>query len=120
MQVLKFGGSSVANPDNIKKAIDIISRKELKEKIVVVVSALGGITNQLLEAGRLAASGNEAYKEIIQTITTRHLDLVKSLLPVTDQSSTLSYVMQRCHDMDDICNGIYLLQEFSHSKYTRF
>ena len=119
MQVLKFGGSSVANPDNIKKAIDIISRKELKEKIVVVVSALGGITNQLLEAGRLAASGNEAYKEIIQTITTRHLDLVKSLLPVTDQSSTLSYVMQRCHDMDDICNGIYLLREFSHKTEDR-
>ena len=113
MQVLKFGGSSVANPENLKRAIDIIRHKAISEKTVVVVSALGGITNQLLEAGRTAAAGDEEYKQIVQTITTRHLEMVKALLPLTDQSSTLSHVMQRCHEIEDICNGIYLLREFS-------
>lgn len=113
MQVLKFGGTSVANPENIKRAVEIIKHKSKAEPTIVVVSALGGITNQLLEAGRTAAEGNEQYKEIIHSITTRHLELVKSLLPLTDQSSTLSYVMQRCHEIEDICNGVYLLREFS-------
>jgi bifunctional aspartokinase / homoserine dehydrogenase 1 len=113
MQVLKFGGSSVANPENIKRAVDIIKRKAQSEPTIVVVSALGGITNQLLQAGRAAAQGEEQYKEQIQSITIRHLELVKSLLPLTDQSSTLSFVMQRCHEIEDICNGVYLLREFS-------
>jgi bifunctional aspartokinase / homoserine dehydrogenase 1 len=113
MQVLKFGGSSVANPENIKRVVDIIKYKSQDENTIVVVSALGGITNQLLEAGRTAAGGNEQYRQIIQSITTRHLELVKSLLPLTCQSSTLSLVMQRCHDIEDICHGIYLLREFS-------
>ena len=113
MQVLKFGGSSVANPENLKRAIEIIRLKAATDRTIVVVSALGGITNGLLEAGRIAASGSEAYKEMVQTITTRHLEMVKALLPLTDQSSTLSRVMQRCYEIEDICNGIYLLREFS-------
>ena len=113
MQVLKFGGSSVANPENLKRAIEIIRHKAATDRTIVVVSALGGITNSLLEAGRTAASGSEAYKEMVQTITTRHLEMVKALLPLTDQSSTLSRVMQRCYEIEDICNGIYLLREFS-------
>lgn len=113
MQVLKFGGSSVANPENLKRAMDIIRHKALSEKTVVVVSALGGITNQLLDSGRTAAAGDEQYKQLIQSITARHLEMVKALLPLTDQSSTLSHVMQRCHEIEDICNGVYLLREFS-------
>jgi bifunctional aspartokinase / homoserine dehydrogenase 1 len=113
MQILKFGGSSVAKPENLKRAVDIIRHKALSERTVVVVSALGGITNQLLEAGKASASGVEQYKELIQVITTRHLEMIKALFPLTDQSSTLSHVMQRCHEIEDICNGIYLLREFS-------
>ena len=113
MQVLKFGGSSVANPENLKRAIEIIRNKAAEDRTIVVVSALGGITNSLLEAGRTAATGSEAYKEIVHSITNRHLEMVKALLPLTDQSRTLSRVMQRCHEVEDICNGIFLLQEFS-------
>src|SRR5687768_5987997 len=111
MQVLKFGGSSVANPENLKRAIEIIRNKAAEDRTIVVVSALGGITNSLLEAGRTAATGSEAYKEIVHSITNRHLEMVKALLPLTDQSRTLSRVMQRCHEVEDICNGIFLLRE---------
>lgn len=113
MQVLKFGGSSVAHPANIQKVTQIIRQKTTKGQTVVVVSALGGITNQLLQAGVTAASGNEDYISVVQALTQRHLDAVRELLPLTNQSSTLSYVMQRCNEIADICNGIYLLQEFS-------
>src|SRR5688572_9169340 len=113
MQVLKFGGSSVAAAENIQKAAVIVSEALKKEKTIVVVSALGGITDQLLGCGNEAASGSIAYKEMVQNICRRHIDLVKSLMPVQQQSALLSHVMQRCHEIEDICNGIHVLQEFS-------
>ena len=113
MKVLKFGGSSVANADNINKVSDIIQQKISTDKIVVVVSALGGVTNLLLEAGVAASKGDENYKDLVQSITNRHLQVVKDLFPISSQSKTLSYVMQRCNEIEDICNGIFLLNEFS-------
>src|SRR2546423_15642604 len=99
MQVLKFGGSSVANDSNIKKVAEILQQEIKKDKSVVIVSALGGITDLLLKCGNLAAEGNEQYKEIAQQIAQRHLDTVKELLPVSNQSSLLSQVMQRCNEL---------------------
>ncbi|MDP1623303.1 MAG: hypothetical protein Q8M08_13300, partial [Bacteroidales bacterium] len=51
MQVLKFGGTSIANSDSIQKVIEIVKQAILKEQTIVVVSALGGITDMLIEAG---------------------------------------------------------------------
>lgn len=113
MQVLKFGGSSVANADNIKKVIDIIHQKIKKDTTIVVVSALGGITDLLLESCTLAASGNESYKENLSVIEQRHLQSVRDLIPLTSQSSILSFVKTHCNEIEDICNGIFLLGELS-------
>ena len=113
MQVLKFGGSSVANAANIKKVIDIIQQRSAGGNTLVVVSALGGITDLLLESCMLAASGNEGYKEKLSIIEQRHLQAVRELIPVTGQSSVLSFVKTHCNEMEDICNGIFLLKELS-------
>jgi bifunctional aspartokinase / homoserine dehydrogenase 1 len=113
MQVLKFGGSSVASAENINKVVDIIKNKTANEKMVVVVSALGGITDLLLMAAQQAAENNELYKTGLQEIEQRHLNTVKELMPVTQQSSLLSTVKKMCNEIDDICNGIFLLGELS-------
>jgi bifunctional aspartokinase / homoserine dehydrogenase 1 len=113
MQVLKFGGTSVANAENINKTIAIIQDAVKKDKTTVVASALGGVTDILLLSGNLAASGDESYKQQLQLIEQRHLDAVKSLIPLTQQSSVLSMVKKRCNEMEDICNGIFLLGELS-------
>jgi aspartokinase/homoserine dehydrogenase 1 len=113
MQVLKFGGSSVASPDAIRQVGDIIKEQLKKDKTVVVVSALGKITDSLLQCAAAAASGNPNYKGILQSITQRHLQVVRDLLPVTSQSSQLSKVMQQFNEVEDICNGVYQLQETS-------
>ena len=112
MQVLKFGGTSVANAENIKKVRDILQLKK-GEKTVVVISALGGVTDELLKCGSLAASGESCYKESLQKLTERHLNVVKQLLPLTNQSSVLSFVMQQFNEVEDICNGIFLLNDFT-------
>ena len=113
MHVLKFGGTSVANAANIKKVKSIIEERRKKDKVIVVVSAFGGVTDDLLQCSMLAAQGDENYKAALQKITHRHLDMVKELLPVTSQSSILSYVMQQFNEIEDICNGMFLLNELS-------
>lgn len=113
MQVLKFGGSSVANAENINKIVSILEKRLKKEKLVVVVSALGGTTDALINCVTLAAEGNETYKEELQKIENRHLEAVHQLLPVAQQSRVLSRVKQYVNEIEDICNGAFLLQELT-------
>ena len=113
MQVLKFGGTSVANADNIKKVVTIVDNASKKDKTIVVVSALGGVTDLLLSAAALAAEGNELFKEKLILVENRHLEAVKQLLPVAQQSQLLSLVKKSCNELEDICNGIFLLRELT-------
>jgi len=113
MQVLKFGGTSVANAENINKVVAIVKESVKKEKTIIVVSALGGITDLLLGAAAIAAEGNEAYKEKLSQVEQRHLDTVKQLIPVAQQSQLLSLVKKSCNEIEDICNGIFLLRELT-------
>jgi aspartokinase/homoserine dehydrogenase 1 len=113
MQVLKFGGSSVANAENIDRVITLVREALTKDRTILVVSALGGITDMLIQAATSAAAGDESYKDKLQVIEHRHLETVKSLLPITRQSSTLSTVKTRCNEIEDICSGIFLLGELS-------
>jgi aspartokinase/homoserine dehydrogenase 1 len=114
MKVLKFGGTSVANAENIEKVIGIVKEKLGGESLVVIVSALGGTTDALLECGKLAASGNELYKERLQEIEQRHITTAKELIPVQHQSALLSMVKKMCNEIEDLCNGVFLLNELSH------
>ena len=79
MQVLKFGGTSVANAENIKKVIAIVSDTIKKENTIVVVSALGGVTDLLLDAAVMAASGNPDYIQKIELIEERHRACIEAL-----------------------------------------
>jgi bifunctional aspartokinase / homoserine dehydrogenase 1 len=113
MQVLKFGGTSVANAENINKVISVVKQALEKDRTIVVVSALGGVTDLLLNAAMLAAEGSELYKEKLATIEQRHIEAVKQLLPVAQQSQLLSLVKRSCNEIEDICNGIFLLRELT-------
>src|SRR5882757_8520634 len=113
MQVLKFGGTSVANGENINKVIQLVREALMKDRTILIASALGGVTDLLIQAGLAAAAGDETYKAKLQVVEQRHLETVKSLLPLTRQSSVLSFVKTRCNEIEDICNGVFLLNELS-------
>ncbi len=113
MQVLKFGGTSVANAENINKVVEIVSATVKKGKTAVVVSALGGVTDLLLGAATLAAAGDETYKEKLSVVEQRHLETVKALIPFAQQSQLLSLVQKACNEIEDICNGVFLLRELT-------
>ena len=113
MQVIKFGGSSVANAENIQQVIRITEKAVEKGTTILVVSALGGITDGLLKAGTVAASGDEQFRSLLGEMETRHLDLVRGLLPIQQQSATLSLVKQQFNQLDALCEGVFLLREMS-------
>ncbi|MFT3903423.1 MAG: bifunctional aspartate kinase/homoserine dehydrogenase I [Niabella sp.] len=113
MQVLKFGGSSVANAANINKVSSVIKNAVAKDRTIIVVSALGGVTDLLLQSAMLAAAGDEAYREKLSAIEQRHFEVVKELIPVAYQSHLLSLVKKSINEIEDICSGIFLLGEIT-------
>jgi bifunctional aspartokinase / homoserine dehydrogenase 1 len=113
MQVLKFGGSSVANAQHMGKCIAIIRKATEQDKTIVVVSALGGITDSLLHCATAASAGDESYTDSLKSIEQRHLDAVRELIPVISQSSILSMVKKTGNELEDILKGIFLLRELS-------
>ena len=69
MKVLKFGGTSVGSVDSIKTVISILEENLSKgERITVVFSAMGGVTNRLIEIGKMAAAGNTEYVEFLKGV----------------------------------------------------
>ncbi len=113
MLVIKFGGTSMGSAEAIKQVAAIVKNKLNESSVMVVVSAMSGTTDLLLSCGTKASSGDETYKDVLKQIETRHLDTVKALIPVQQQSSVLSMVKKYCNEMEDICNGIFLLGESS-------
>lgn len=110
MKVLKFGGTSVANAQNIQVVKDIVSQSNT-DKTIVVVSALGGTTDLLLEATAKAAVQDEAYKGILAELEQRHLNLVKELIPITNQSGLLSKVKSELNGLENLLEGSFMVGE---------
>jgi len=114
MRVLKFGGTSVSNAENQKQVLNILKNYlPQNDKICVVLSALGGVTNNLLKAAELAYYQNENYLNILETLTNRHLQLVKDSIPIKSQSSVLTSVKTLCNEIEDICKGVFLVKELT-------
>src|SRR5688572_18359621 len=113
MQVLKFGGTSMGNASAINKVIAIVQQELSNDQVTAVVSAMSGITDLLIDAATLAASQNEQYREKLKTIENKHLELVKELIPFAEQSAVLSRVKNMCNEMENLCEGIFMIAELS-------
>lgn len=113
MKVLKFGGSSLASPERIKLVANIVQNHLKQDKTLVVFSAFGGVTNDLLQMADLASREDLAYKEILLQNEKRHIQAVRELIPVKEQSSILSKVKVELNRLETLYEGVYLLNELS-------
>ncbi|WP_413998750.1 bifunctional aspartate kinase/homoserine dehydrogenase I [Flavobacterium sp. W1B] len=113
MKALKFGGTSVANAQNIKLVLNIVLNQAKQDKLVVVVSALSKVTDLLQLAAIKAAEKDESYKEIVSEIEKKHLDTLKELIPVSEQSGLLSHVKRIINHLETLLDGCFLLGELS-------
>lgn len=114
MIVLKFGGTSVANADRIKKVKNIIqSTLERSETVVVVVSALGGSTDLLLDMATMAANGNEEFREQIDELRYRHRRAAEGLFSEKGLRNFLPFLKSNIRNLENMLQGLYLIRELS-------
>ena len=112
MKVLKFGGSSVANSENIQKVLAIVKQESKNEKVAVVVSAFGKTTDQLISAGNKALKNIADAKETLETIKELHDQIITDLI-TTHKKEVSSEVAGLFKKLLSIYEGLYLLQELS-------
>lgn len=112
MKVLKFGGTSVGSVDSILSVKRIVESQ--KEPVVVVVSALGGITDKLIETSRMAMEGDMRYMELFQTIVRRHEEVIGGVLPAGSvRDGLLAVVHDLLEELRGIYYGVYLIRDIS-------
>jgi len=109
MKVLKFGGSSVANAENFLKVKSIICAHE--KECVVVVSALGGITDQLIRISTLAESGDESFRQELSQMRQRHYECCDGAVQdATELDALKSRICKLMDSLERICDGVFLLK----------
>ncbi len=113
MKVLKFGGTSVANSKNIPLALNIIQSQAIISPIVIVVSALGGVTDLLVAAAKKASSKEEDYLEILIEIENKHKITIMELFSANNQLEMLQNIELNCKKLKTLLDGCYLLGELS-------
>lgn len=112
MKVLKFGGTSVGSFANINKVISILDSGSKDTKVIAVLSAIGGVTDKLLDVGDLAIKKDKTYKETFIEIKTIHTDIVKKLIP-TNHDAILDAIDVKFKDLENLLDGLFLLNELT-------
>lgn len=112
MKVLKFGGSSVGTASSILSVKKIV--EAVNEPVIIVVSALGGITDKLISVSRMAASGDTSYENEFHEIVNRHARMIQEIIPVGGGQEELQLqARELLNELKDIFQGIYLIKDLS-------
>ncbi|GAA3971400.1 bifunctional aspartate kinase/homoserine dehydrogenase I [Hymenobacter antarcticus] len=119
MQVLKFGGTSVASADTIRQSLAIVAAAAEQSPVVMVVSALGGTTDVLIGAGRTAALADTAYRETLNQLEKRHLTAAQDLLAPEAQQPAVALIDAQFDELRHLCDGIFALGELSNRTLDR-
>jgi aspartokinase/homoserine dehydrogenase 1 len=112
MKILKFGGTSVGSVTSIRAILNILEQEQGPEKPIVVLSALSGVTNQLIDIAEKARQEQD-YTADLKSIENRHFDLVRALLPVTAQNPVFSKLTIYFNQLEDILQSVSVLKELS-------
>lgn len=114
MKVLKFGGTSVGSVKSIKCLKKIVEKEAKKQSIIVVVSALGGITDKLLSTAQMALNGNESYKKEFDAMVNRHHQMIDTITTDTAKRENLFNTVDALFEqLKSIYYGVYLIHDLS-------
>lgn len=111
MKVLKFGGTSVGSAENIQRVREILMGQD--DDVIVVVSALGGITDKILSAAKMAAIGTGYFQAELTEINTRHFDTIEKLFDGDKQSEVRAKVQVLLNELERIVQGVSLIGELT-------
>ena len=114
MKVLKFGGTSVGSVESILSLKDIVEKEAKKQPVIVVVSALGGITDKLLLTSRLALAGDEHYREEFDAIVDRHHKMIDTIITdPQDRERLFNTIDSLLEQLRSLYFGVYLIHDIS-------
>ncbi len=114
MKVLKFGGTSVGSVKSILSLKNIVEKESKKQPLVVVVSALGGITDKLLNTAQLALNGDEVYKNEFDSMVTRHHQMIDTIITDNKKREKLYDTVDSLFEqLKSIYYGVYLIHDLS-------
>ncbi|MGL4805617.1 MAG: bifunctional aspartate kinase/homoserine dehydrogenase I, partial [Bacteroidales bacterium] len=111
MKVLKFGGTSVGSVESILNVKKIVEQRT--EPVIVVVSALGGITDQLIRAANMAKNGKADYIIEYNAMLTRHIDMIDRIIDSEKKEHLKKKVLGLFDELSDIFKGVYLIKDLS-------
>lgn len=111
MKVLKFGGTSVGTPSSLNNVVKIA--RLLDEPAVIVVSALGGVTDLLITTARKAADGDSSYLDGITELRRRHSEMIEKSVPGPLVDEVAGFASEMLGQMSDICRGLSLVGELT-------
>ncbi|RZM28301.1 MAG: bifunctional aspartate kinase/homoserine dehydrogenase I [Pedobacter sp.] len=112
MNILKFGGTSVGSVDSISALIEILKPLQGQENPVVVLSAMGGVTNTLLEMAE-SAKDLQDYTDKLKQVEEKHFKVIRTLLPASAQNPVLTKLKICFNELEDILQSVYNLRELS-------
>lgn len=113
MQVLKFGGSSVADAEKMSKVVDIVNKAVDRDRTIVVLSAICGCTDKLIRIGELAAAHDDAYKTLIDELQQAHFQIIRDILPHEKHEEMLEVCGGIFDSLKAIAHGVCLIGELS-------
>ncbi|MDO4214721.1 MAG: bifunctional aspartate kinase/homoserine dehydrogenase I [Bacteroidales bacterium] len=114
MRVLKFGGTSVGSVKSILNLKEIVQKAVAEEPVIVVVSALGGITDKLISTSKKAAVGDSSYITAFDEITSRHHEMIHQIIPDAGRQVALLHdVDNLLNELKDIYQGVFLIHDLS-------
>ena len=115
MKVLKFGGTSVGSVASILSLQKIVEKEAKHQPIIVVVSALGGITDQLIATSQLALKGDESWRNEFDSIVARHHKMIDAIITNPhDRESLFNNVDSLFEQLQSIYYGVFLIHDLSH------
>jgi len=118
MKVMKFGGTSVGSPDSLQLVKKIVENES--EPVIVVVSALSGVTDRLLLAADFAQNGNSGYKPLLEEIIARHEEIIEKMVTSPADKQEVSQKIQQLYDdLWNILRGVFLIGDLSQKHPTR-
>ena len=115
MKVLKFGGTSVGSVSSILSLKQIVEKEAKHQSIIVVVSALGGITDQLIKTSLLAREGDESWRKEFDAMVDRHHKMIDTIITDTSERELLfNKVDTLFEQLQSIYYGVFLIHDLSH------
>jgi bifunctional aspartokinase / homoserine dehydrogenase 1 len=114
MKVLKFGGTSVGSVKSILSLKQIVENEAKKQPVVIVVSALGGITDKLIATSKLAVAGDEEWKTEFDAMVDRHHKMIDTIITDTKAREDLFIKVDALLDqLRSIYFGVFLIHDLS-------